>query len=347
MATEIPLSTTSSTSLRGWAQRLFGGAGPADRATAATLAREDQDALVRAASAEAPARVAPDVVQRLLADDRYVFILLKEAIDSIDDRHATRAWKALGEQMAIVPEGGVPVIRSDGATEPVHVQGFYLERTSVTNEQFARFVRAGGYDNLEIWPQEVWPSVMTLVDRTGQPGPRWWHNGTYPSGRGDHPVVGVCWYEAVAYARWIGKRLPTSAEWQKAAGWPEQYHGGTCRRYPWGEIYAEGRANIWSAGIGQTVPVREFRPGSTPNGIYQLSGNVWEWLDDPLDAIPGRQGEIFHAPKPMRRIIGGAFDTYLPTEATNYFVTGQPELHRRANIGFRCVVSADRLRPAH
>src|SRR5262249_44814420 len=157
------------------------------------------------------------------------------------------------------------------------VDAFYLDRCAVTNEQFARFVRAGGYDDLETWPREVWPSVMRFTDRTGRPGPRHWRDGTYPSGKGDHPVVGVCWYEAVAYATGAGTRPPAAAEWQKAAGWPERHSGGACRRYPWGELFGEGKANLWAAGVGQTVPVREFRAGSTPNGIHQLTGNVWEW----------------------------------------------------------------------
>ena len=107
----------------------------------------------------------------------------------------------------------------------------------MTNRQFQRFVEAGGYDTLEIWPQEVWPSLMRFTDRTGRPGPRDWENGKFPAGKADHPVVGVCWYEAVAYARWVGKRLPTAAEWQKAGGWPEQLSGGACNRYPWGDIF--------------------------------------------------------------------------------------------------------------
>ena len=157
-------------------------------------------------------------------------------------------------------------------------------------------------------------------------------------------MVGICWYEATAYARWAGKRLPSAAEWQKAGGWPEHLGGGHCTRYPWGDLFDPGRANVRSSGIGGTVPVDALPSGDTPNGIRQMSGNVWEWLDDPLDAIPCRPGESFCPWKPMRRIVGGAFDTYLPGEATCHFVTGQGALDRRPNIGFRCALSTDRLR---
>ena len=76
-----------------------------------------------------------------------------------------------------------------------------------------------------------------------------------------------------------------------------------------------------------------------------MTGNVWEWLDDPLETIPCQPGEFFQPWKPMRRIIGGAFNTYFPSEATCQFVTGQGELDRRDNIGFRCAVSLGQLRP--
>ena len=97
---------------------------------------------------------------------------------------------------------------------------------------------------------------------------------------------------------------------------------------------------------GRTVSVREYPLGATPNGIHQMTGNVWEWLDEPLSTIPCRPDETFVPWQPLRRIVGGAFDTYLAAEATCHFVTGQPELDRRANVGFRCAIAVDRLRPS-
>jgi gamma-glutamyl hercynylcysteine S-oxide synthase len=347
MAVDVPMKSGSS--LWGWATRLIRGATPPPdperRDRDGGPAQRPATPREAAAAGEAP-RGIQDVVRRLVADDRYAFVLLKEAADDIEVAQSWPAWEALGQQMALVPGGVVPVVRPDGGAEPVAVAAFYLDRCSVTNEQYARFIRAGGYDDLEIWPREVWASLMRFVDRTGKPGPRDWRDGAYPPAKADHPVVGVCWYEALAYARWVGKRLPVAAEWQKAAGWPEQHNGNACRRYPWGEIFAAGKANLWSTGVGTTVPVREFRAGSTPNGLHQMTGNVWEWLADPLETIPGAEDEVLRSDKPLRRVIGGAFDTYLTAEASNYFVTGQPEIHRRPNIGFRCAVPVDRLRPA-
>src|SRR5262249_10609954 len=285
------------------------------------------------------------MTRRLIDEDRYVFILLKDAVDQISDRDARPAWDLLHQQMAMIPAGNVPVILCDGSYAHAGLGAFLLDRYAVSNRQYQRFVQAGGYDALEIWPPEIWPSVSRFSDRTGRPGPRDWEGSKFPPGTADHPVVGICWYEALTYARWVGKRLCTAAEWQKAGGWPEQLSGGECNRYPWGDLFDPERANLWPSGIGRTVPVNAFPNGATPNGICQMSGTVWEWLDDPLDTIPCQAGEPFVPWRPMRRIIGGAFNTYFPGEATCQFITGQGDLDRRDNIGFRCAVAVDQLRP--
>jgi len=345
MSSDLKVSASSSS--RGWASRLFGGLGARQPAASIgpSATRGPEHERRPAHPADRNGREVQAVTRRLIADDRYAFVLLNEAADTVDDQDAGVAWEAVERKMALVPGGVVPVVRSDGSIELTELAAFYLDRFAVTNQQFLRFVQAGCYDMLEIWPREIWPGLLRFADRTGRPGPRNWENGTYPHDRATHPVVGISWYEALAFARWVGKRLPTAAEWQKAAGWPEHLSGGTCSRYPWGDLYSEGRANLWSSGFGRTAPVESFRDGVTLNGIYQMSGNVWEWLEDHLETIPCKAEEAFRAWKPLRRIIGGAFDTYLPGEATNQFVTGQPELDRRCNIGFRCAVSADRLRP--
>jgi iron(II)-dependent oxidoreductase len=309
---------------------------PASRAAAGPVRGGDRDR---------PADDLQGMSRRLIADDRYCFVLLREAADQVSEPDASAAWRAMNAQMALIPGGSVPVMLCDGNMVSVELGAYHLDRFAVTNRQYQRFVQAGGYDDLEIWPSEVWPSVARLTDRSGRPGPRNWDSGKFPPALAEHPVIGVCWYEAVAYARWVGKRLPTAVEWQKAGGWPEQLTGGTCNRYPWGNLFEPSRTNLWSAGLGRTVPVKDYPSGATPNGIYQMTGNVWEWLADPLDTVPCQPGEYFQTWKPLRRIIGGAFNTYFPGEATCHFVTGQGELDRRDNIGFRCAVSAEALRP--
>jgi iron(II)-dependent oxidoreductase len=280
-----------------------------------------------------------------MSEDRYAFLLLEEAEDHVSHEIAQPAWDLLRGKMALVPAGCVPIVLCDGSQVHTQIRGLFLDRHAVSNREFRKFVQSGGYDALEMWPQEVWPSVSRFVDRLGRPGPRDWEDGKFPAAQADHPVAGICWHEAMAYARWVGKRLPTAAEWQKAGGWPEQLSGGDCNRYPWGDLFDPARANLRASGIGGTAPVNAFPKGATPNGIFQMTGNVWEWLEDPLETIPCQEGELFLPWKPMRRITGGSFDTHFPSEATLQFVTGQSELDRRHNIGFRCALSLDRLRP--
>ena len=124
------------------------------------------------------------MARRLIAEGRYVFVLLKEAVDQIGEPDARLAWDLVHCDMALIPGGHVPVALCDGRYANVEVGSFFLDRHAVTNRQFQGFVRAGGYESLEIWPQEIWPSVSRFTDRTGQPGPRDWEGGQVPEGEG-------------------------------------------------------------------------------------------------------------------------------------------------------------------
>ncbi len=332
-----PLNAPPDTARRGWT-RFFRGFSSAGHSSAAVAAPS-----IGKSSFSKNSQVR-GVARQLTANDRYAFVLLREASENISEADAAVAWDAIDKQMALIPAGAVPVVLADGSVVPTNMPAYYLDRFAVTNRQFHRFVEGGGYDALEIWPQEIWPSLMKFVDRTRRPGPREWENSRYAAAKADHPVVGISWYEAAAYASWVGKRLPAAAEWQKAGGWPEQMSGGTCTRYPWGDVFDPKRANIGAGSSRTTQPVHSHPEGATPNGIYQMTGNVWEWLSDRLDNIPCHRDETFQARKSMRRIVGGSFDTYFAAESTNQFVTGQPELDRRENIGFRCAVHVSRLR---
>jgi iron(II)-dependent oxidoreductase len=153
--------------------------------------------------------------------------------------------------------------------------------------------------------------------------------------------VGVCWYEAAAYARWIGKRLPTDAEWVKAASWPVAIAGHPLlqRRYPWGEAVDRTRANLWGSGPGRPVPVDEFPGGVSVGGVQQLIGNVWEWTADPLAVEEDGDGELASPAHEMKSLRGGAYDTYLDCQATCHYQSGDDALTRKHNIGFRCAIS--------
>ncbi len=244
--------------------------------------------------------------------------------------------------MALVPTGSVTISQTltdqpGSPEEDVELAPFLLDVHCVTNARFQKFADAGGYDTLEYWPEEIWPHLIELKDSTGQPGPRFWRNGRHDARLADHPVVGVSWYEAQAYALWIGQRLPTEAEWQMAASWHIKSSTDMMRRFPWGDAMDNTRCNVWSSRLAGTVPVHEYQNGAAPNQVRQLVGNIWEWTDTEY-AIMDDYGRPIVGEMPMHVTRGGAFDTYFETQATNYFRTGQLALARSHNTGFRCAM---------
>jgi hypothetical protein len=210
-----------------WTTRLFGwivtrGSRPGashDHSEFPPLSSGQGDGSLPGSTRDRSSEDIPGITKRLINDDRYAIVLLKETVDQISESDAQPAWSLLDQQMSLIPAGRVPDVLCDGTTANTEVAGFFLDRFAVSNRQYRRFVHSGGYDSLEIWPQEIWPCVSRFTDRTKRPGPRDWEDGNFAPGRADHPVVGVCWYEAMAYARWVGKWLPTAAQWQKAGGW--------------------------------------------------------------------------------------------------------------------------------
>jgi len=138
------------------------------------------------------------------------------------------------------------------------VSSFAIDLYEVTNRQYKAF-----------------------IDSTGRAAPISWANGAFPPGKEQHPVAFVTWQEAHDYCRWIDKRLPTEAEWEKAA------RGEDGRLYPWGNEFDPKKANTPQSHLGDTTPVGSFPAGRSPHGLYDMGGNVWEWTDSWAQAYPG------------------------------------------------------------
>jgi gamma-glutamyl hercynylcysteine S-oxide synthase len=283
------------------------------------------------------------LVEQMLAQDRFALLLRQQIAQNLGESQFALALKVLGESMALVPDGDVQLEEGE-VPRVVAVQRFFLDRYPVTNRQYYEFVAAGGYRQPALWDEAILPGVLEFVDRGGHPGPKYWQNSCYAEGEERHPVVGISWYEAAAYARWVGKRLPSDAEWVKAGAWPVRVSSTTQvqRRYPWGDSMDRACANLWGSGPGNIVPVDQYPGGVSAGGVYQLIGNVWEWTTSnfggaslPADLLPMSGLRVS---TPLRSIRGGAFDTYFDNQAACQFQSGENPLSRRSNIGFRCAV---------
>jgi formylglycine-generating enzyme required for sulfatase activity/dienelactone hydrolase len=205
---------------------------------------------------------------------------------------------------------------SSGQRGMVEAPAYLIDKHEVTNEQFKAFVDRGGYGMPQYWEglkflkdgRELdWAEAVTyLRDSTGRPGPFTWMEGTYPPGQSNHPVSGVSWFEAVAYARFVGKSLPTLHHWERAACLDE-----SILIIPYSHFTVEGTAPAGTC------------PGMGHTGLYDMAGNVKEWCWSAVDEPDG-----------PRYILGGGWG-----EQTYMFTTRdfRSPWDRTPVNGFRCV----------
>jgi formylglycine-generating enzyme required for sulfatase activity len=191
--------------------------------------------------------------------------------------HDTREHPRDGALMVLVPAGPFRMgladddLLAEDHEKPqrlVELAAFWIDVYPVTNARFARFLAAGGYDRREWWTDAGW----AWRQRSGAAAPALWGESGWDGP--DQPAAGVSWYEADAYARWAGKRLPTDAEWEKAA------RGTDGRRYPWGDDWPGPRLANFDMLVGRTSPVGLFPAGASPYGCHDMAGNVNNWTSD-------------------------------------------------------------------
>jgi len=232
----------------------------------------------------------------------------------------------------------------------VDVPRFRLDLAPVTNGQYLAFMLDGGYRRRELWTDDAW--LWLQGARAAHPA-QWVRNadGTWSErafGRTaplvpDRPVVHVSWHEAVAYARWAGKRLPTEAEWEKAAAWDLEKR--VARRYPWGDLSpTDDHANLEQQTFAPAA-VGAYPRGRSFFGCHQMIGDVWEWTASDFapypgfEAFPYREYSEVHFGRGYKVLRGGSWATR-PIAIRNTFRNWDLPERRQIFAGFRCAADA-------
>ncbi|MEH1803635.1 MAG: ergothioneine biosynthesis protein EgtB [Nostoc sp.] len=227
----------------------------------------------------------------------------------------------------------------------VYLDTYFIDRYPVTCGQYRAFMEAGGYQNSHWWSESGWQWLQTQSVTQ----PLYWCSNAYDSklhGDDNHPVCGVSWYEAEAYSRFVGKRLPTEAEWEKAVSWDAR--ANSHRTYSWGDeeptaqhCNCVGVARRRHHLIGNTTAVDAYPAGQSAYGLYDTLGNVWEWTASWFDGYKGFQSYPYtgysqvYFDQQHRVLKGGSWATcpwVLRSSFRNWYHPGV----RQIFAGFRC-----------
>ncbi len=252
---------------------------------------------------------------------KYVLQDLARGKDSAEKK--TKGKYNVPKDMVLVPAGDFKMGSNEwwpksGPEHTRYLPDYFIDKYEVTNRAYAEFVKATGHNKPSHWIK--------------------FGGGNIPKGRENHPVTYVDWFDADAYCKWRGKRLPTEPEWEKAA------RGTDARIFPWGNEFDKNKANTPQLGHGDTMPVGSFENGKSPYGAYDMAGNVFEWTSDWYTAYPGNKHPDPNEGERYKVVKGGSwYDcTYYkcgisaPTFNRIFF----NQYTKSNNFGFRCAKDA-------
>ncbi|MCD8486314.1 ergothioneine biosynthesis protein EgtB [Geitlerinema calcuttense] len=247
--------------------------------------------------------------------------------------------EATATEMVKIPAGGFEMgaqtsfaLDNERPSHWVELDTYWIDRYPVTCGQYQDFMAKGGYQTRQWWSDAGW---QWLQDHPVNQ-PLYWH----PNLPQDRPACGISYYEAEAYANFVGKRLPTEAEWEKAARWDHQVQHS--RTYPWGEEFPTNRHCNHNHAVGQTTPVNAYSGGESAYGVCDLLGNVWEWTATWFDGYEGFQSFPYlgysqvYFDRQHRVLKGGSWATRpwgMRSSFRNWYHPGV----RQILAGFRCV----------
>ena len=226
--------------------------------------------------------------------------------------------------------GGYPCYSDALPLHTVTLDAYTIDKYEVTNAQCAGFLNAMG-NQVE--------GGVTWLD-ADDPDVRIHHNGAWQTDTGyaDHPVVEVTWYGARAYCQWAGKRLPTEAEWEKAAR-----GAADTRAYPWGDGAPSCSLGNGNSCVGATTAVGSYPAGASPYGALDMAGNVWEWVNDWYSSSYYSSSPASNPPGPesgtYKVLRGGSFYGIWHDVRVAYRRGGNPSGSSRST-GFRCAAGA-------
>lgn len=245
----------------------------------------------------------------------------RQTLRAAEGQGSGKTNAVIDQKMALIPAGGFLMgedftKKSLGPRRSVELEAYYIDQYHVTNAHFKKF-----------------------VDATGARPPSHWIGNQYPAAKANHPVTFVNWFDADAYCKWEGKRLPTEAEWEKAA------RGADGRMFPWGNQFLPRRANVPPEGLKDTSPVDAFPEGKSPYGLYDMSGNVFQWTADWFLPYPGNKVPHPNYGQTFKVLRGGSFFDCSYYRCGVSFQTfnriSLSRLTRAISAGFRCAKSAD------